>query len=222
MTSAGAVDREAALRRGRGLEWLTLAWNSVEAVVAFAAGVLSGSIALVGFGLYSVIENTSAVALLWRLSVANESSPEQRERAERLSLRAIGVLFLLLAAYVAGDSAWMLWQREVAERSLVGIALTGLSIVAMFWLARAKRRVAAELGSGAMLADSRQTDFCRYLSSITLCGLVLNAWLGWWWADPVAALAATPIIAREGFLSLRGKACGCGHECHGRDSAPAA
>jgi divalent metal cation (Fe/Co/Zn/Cd) transporter len=208
MENAHAI-RVTVLRRARRLEYLTLAWNSLEAVASLIAGALSGSIALIGFGLDSVIENGSAVALLWRLRQANERDEQRRARAEAVALRTVGALFLLLAAYIAAHSAWMLLEREMPERSLPGIVVTALSLVVMPLLARAKRRAAAALDSGALHADSRQSDFCAYLAAITLCGLVLHALLGWWWADPAAALAISVIIAREGILSLRGKTCGC-------------
>jgi divalent metal cation (Fe/Co/Zn/Cd) transporter len=209
MNSALSTTRTTVLRRARRLEYYTLAWNSLEALASLIAGTLAGSIALIGFGLDSVIENGSAVALLWRLRQANEGDEQRRERAEAIALRTVGVLFLLLAAYIAAHSAWMLWQRAMPERSLPGIVVTALSIIVMPLLARAKRRAATALNSGALRADSRQSDFCAYLAAITLCGLVLHMLLGWWWADPAAALVASAIIAREGVSSLRGKACGC-------------
>ncbi len=197
--------RVAAVRRGRRLEYLTIAWNSVEAAVALIAGLLAGSIALVGFGLDSVIEVSSGAIVLWRLFADNE-------RSERLALKVVGVSFLALAAYVAFDSVKTLWLREAPERSLPGIVLAAVSLIVMPLLARAKRRVAADIGSRALHADSRQTDLCAYLSAILLGGLVLNALLGWWWADPMAGLVMTPIIANEGREALRGKSC----ECEGR------
>jgi divalent metal cation (Fe/Co/Zn/Cd) transporter len=159
-------------------------------------------VALVGFGFDSLIEISSGAALLWRL--------HRGERAERAALRMVGVCFLALALYIAGDSARTLFLREAPHSSPAGIALTATSIVVMRLLARAKRQSAASLGSGAMRADARQTEFCVYLSAIVLGGLLLNALLGWWWADPVAALVMMPVIAREGVEALRGKACGCG------------
>ncbi len=210
MDPAPSISRNALLRRARRLEYFTLAWNSLEALASLIAGAVSGSIVLIGFGLDSVIENGSAVALLWRLRQSNERDERRRERAEAIALRTVGILFLLLAAYVAVHSAWMLWQREMPERSLPGMVVAALSMIVMPLLARAKRRTAAELASGALHADSRQSDFCAYLAAVTLCGLGLHALFGWWWADPAAALAITAIIAREGILSLRGESCGCG------------
>jgi divalent metal cation (Fe/Co/Zn/Cd) transporter len=194
-------------RRGRRLEHLTIAWNAVEAAVSIAAGLYAGSIALIGFGLDSVIETTSGAALLWRLHL---DAPARRERAERIALRIVGICFLALAAYVAYDSAMSLYHREKPEESTPGIVIAVASLIAMPLLARAKRKVAVVLKSRALHADSRQTDICAYLSGILLGGLLLNLLLGWWWADPVAALLMVPLIAREGVEALRGEdPCHC-------------
>lgn len=199
-------DREAYLRRGRLLEYLTLVWNSVEAVVAVASGLLAGSTALVGFGIDSIIESSSGAVLLWRL----HEKPGQTDK-EDLALRLVGVSFLALAAWVGWDALNALFRAEAPEESLVGIVLASLSLIVMPALARAKRGVARGLGSPALHADSRQTDLCAYLSAILLLGLGLNAVLGWWWADPAAALLMVPIITREGINALRGEACA---DCH--------
>ncbi len=203
--------RAASVRRGRLLEYLTIGWNSLEGLIAIGSGLLAGSIALVGFGVDSFIEVSSGAALLWRLHL---DSPERRERAEQVALKVVGVSFLALAAYVAFDGVKSLVYREAPEASYVGIALATLSLAVMPLLARAKRRVAAEINSRALQADSRQTDICTYLSAILLGGLILNALFGWWWADPVAALVMTPIIVKEGVEALRGETC-CGDgACH--------
>jgi divalent metal cation (Fe/Co/Zn/Cd) transporter len=208
--SASATDRRALVARGRRLEYLTIAWNGFEAGVALISGVIAGSVALMGFGLDSVIETTSAGILLWRLR--SDAQPEQRERSEHVARRLVGVCFLLLAAYVTLESVHALWTREHAARSIAGILIAIAAVIVMPLLARAKRRVAVELGSRAMHSDSRQADFCAYLSAILLAGLLLNTLFGWWWADPVAALVMVPIIAREGVQGLRGRACDdCGH-----------
>ncbi len=192
--------------RGRRLEYFTIAWNSLEAIAAIVAGLIAGSIALVGFGADSVIEVSSGAIVLWRLV--------SREHRERLALRLIGVSFLALAAYVTFDAAKSLWFREVPEATYVGIAIAALSLVAMPLLAREKRKVAAILNSRAMEADSRQTDICAYLSAILLGGLLLNAVFGWWWADPLAALIMVPIIAKEGSGAIRGETCCDTGDCH--------
>lgn len=208
------IDRSTLVRRGLRLNYATLGYNVVEAVVALVAGLLAGSVALVSFGFDSVIEVTASGAAQWRLRA--DLDPTRRERVEGLTLRVIGGSFLALAAYVAYDSATTLWRREHPERSVVGIAILALSVVVMPLLARAKRRVAAGLGSRALAADAAQTSLCAYLSVIALAGVALNARLGWWWADPVAALTMTPIIVREGLEGLRGEACAdCSDACHG-------
>jgi divalent metal cation (Fe/Co/Zn/Cd) transporter len=197
------------VRRGLWLNYLTLAYNTVEAVVAIAAGLVAGSVALLGFGVDSGIEVTASVAAQWRLRA--DVDPVRRERVERVTHRIIGVSFLLLAAYVAVDSVTTLWGREAPEPSTVGLAVLALSVVVMPILARAKRRVARALQSRALEADAAQTSLCAYLSVIALAGVGLNAAFGWWWADPAAALAMVPIIGKEGIEGLRGDAeC----ECH--------
>jgi divalent metal cation (Fe/Co/Zn/Cd) transporter len=200
MVSRSPVTNHArAVARARGLEYFTIAWNSLEGLIALLAGLLAGSVALVGFGFDSLIEVASGAALLWRL--------RRGERAERATLRMVGGCFVALAVYVACDSTRTLWLREAPRGSIAGIALTGVSVVVMPLLARAKRQAAKSLGSGAMRADARQSEFCMYLSGIVLGGLLLNALLGWWWADPLAGLVMVPIIGKEGIDALRGKAC---------------
>lgn len=204
------LTRARSVRRGRRLEYLTIGWNSLEAAIAIGAGLVAGSIALVGFGLDSIIEVSSGTALLWRLHM---DAPDRRERAEQIALKLVGISFLLLAAYVAFDAVKSLIIREPPEASYIGIGLAALSLVVMPLLARAKRKVAASINSRALQADSRQTDICAYLSAILLGGLLLNALFGWWWADPVAALVMIPIIVKEGVEALRGETC-CEGTCH--------
>jgi divalent metal cation (Fe/Co/Zn/Cd) transporter len=200
-----AINRSQLVQRGRNLEYFTIAYNSAEGLISLVAGFIAGSVSLVGFGLDSLIEVTSGAALLWRLH--RDLSESRREAAERLTLRIVGWCFVALAAYVGFDSGWTLVQHEKPERSIPGIVVAAVSVVVMPLLARAKRRVAVGIGSAAMKADSRQTDFCTYLSAILLGGLLLNAVLGWWWADAVAGLVMVPIIAKEGVDSIRGKGC---------------
>jgi len=197
-----------AIRKGRRLEYLTLAWNLGEAAVAIGAGVFAGSTALLGFGIDSLIESLSGSVLLWRLRHG-----EKGERREKTARKLVGISLLILAAYVAYEAVESLVQREPPAASYVGIGLAILSVIAMPLLARAKRKVAASLDSRAMHADSRQTDICGYLSAILLIGLGANALLGWWWADPVAGLAMVPIIGKEGIEALRGETCGCHEAC---------
>jgi divalent metal cation (Fe/Co/Zn/Cd) transporter len=177
----------------------------MEGLVSVIAGAMAGSASLIGFGLDSFIEVTSGAVVLWRLRQDHRTA--DRERMERASLRVVGACFLALAAYVAWECGGALLRREAPEKSVPGIVIAALSVVAMPLLARAKRNVAAGIGSAAVRADARQTDFCLYLSVILLTGLAMNAMLGWWWADPVAGLAMVPIIAREGWGAIKGQAC---------------
>jgi divalent metal cation (Fe/Co/Zn/Cd) transporter len=203
--------RSASVRRGRGLEYITIGWNLLEGIISIVAGAMAGSISLVGFGLDSLIEVSSGAALLWRLHM---DAPERREQAEARALKFVGICFLALGAYLSIDSAYSLFGHRPPDKSYVGIGIALLSLMVMPLLARAKRRVAASINSRAMQADSRQTDLCAYLSAITLAGLMLNALFGWWWADPVAALVMVPIIAREGLEALRGETCCDEGTCH--------
>jgi divalent metal cation (Fe/Co/Zn/Cd) transporter len=205
MSESAVSGRMAVVQRGRRLEYFTIGWNAIEGGVAVAAGAIAGSIALVGFGLDSVIEVTSGLTLLWRMSV--DADVQRRELNEKRALRIVGACFLLLAAYVAYESTSDLWSRKAPEHSVPGIVLACVSLIVMPLLSRAKRKVGHALGSAAMHADAKQTEFCTYLSAILLGGLLLNAFLGIWWADPLAALVMTPIIFREGVDGLRGKAC---------------
>ena len=208
MPGSHMEDRLSLVRRGRRLEYFTVAWNSLEAAVSIAAGLAAGSVSLTGFGLDSAIEVASGAALIWRLR--HDADEARREDAERITLRIVGACFLALAAYIAYDSLSTLLRREAPETSAPGIVIAAAALIAMPLLARAKRRVAAKLGSGAMRADSRQADFCAWLSAILLGGLLLNAFFGWWWADPASALIMVPIIAREGVDAFRGRTC-CDH-----------
>ena len=199
------MTRRALAQRGKRLEYFTIAWNSLEGLVAVIAGAIAGSISLVGFGIDSFIEVASGSTLLWRMTV--DADVKSREANERLSLRIVGVCFIVLAAYVACESVSDLINKKASEHSIPGIILACVSLVVMPILSRSKKEVGRELGSAAMNADAKQTDFCVYLSAILLGGLLLNAALGWWWADPTAALIMVPIIAKEGFDGVKGKAC---------------
>jgi divalent metal cation (Fe/Co/Zn/Cd) transporter len=199
------VARQAMARRGRRLEYFTIVWNGLEGLIAVAAGIVAGSISLVGFGMDSFIEVTSGATLLWRMSV--DADVEGRERNEKLSLRIVGVCFVALAGYIAYESMFDLIRKTPPEDSIPGIVLACVSLIAMPILSRAKKKVGNALGSAAMKADARQTDFCVYLSTILLAGLLLNAVLGWWWADPIAALVMVPIIAKEGIDGIKARTC---------------
>jgi divalent metal cation (Fe/Co/Zn/Cd) transporter len=201
-----AASRSHHLRRGLRLEYFTVAWNVVEGIVAVGAGVIAGSPALIGFGVDSAVESVSGGVLIWRLATehSGRDDEERIEAVEQRAERLVGIAFLLLAAYVAFESGRALIGRELPDASPVGIGLTLLSLVVMLFLARAKERTAEDLHSHALAADARQTYACWYLSSVTLAGLALNALLGWWWADPVAALGIALILVREGVEALRG------------------
>lgn len=201
-----ALSRPQLLRRGLQLEYLTVGWNIVEGVVAIAAGLLAGSIALIGFGVDSFVETVSGAVLIWRLSSETRGGLDEdaMARVERRAERMVGGAFLLLAAYVAFEAVRSLANAEAPDASPVGVALTAVSIVVMLWLARQKRRTGEALGSRALVADSRQTFACWYLSMVALAGLALNALLGWWWADPVAALGIVVLLVKEGIEAFRG------------------
>jgi len=204
------VARPLLVRRGLRLTYATLAYNSLEGIVAVGAGIGAGSIALIGFGVDSIIELTASVAAVWRLRA--DSGVARREQVEGRSLRVVGACFLALAGYMTYEAVKALLQREAPAASLIGIGLAALSLLVMPVLAHAKRRIALKLGSGALAAEATQTAVCTYLSAILLSGLVLNAQFGWWWADPVAALAMVPLIVREGMEGVRGRSACCAHD----------
>jgi divalent metal cation (Fe/Co/Zn/Cd) transporter len=187
-------------RRAVRLAWATIAWNVVEAVVAIAAGTAASSIALVGFGLDSTVEVMSAVVIVWQF----RGLAEDRERR---ALKLIALSFFGLAAYVAVQAIIDLLRGSGPESSSVGIGLAIASLIVMPMLARAKRRNGNAMGSATVVADSNQTKLCAYLSAILLVGLILNATVGWWWADPIAALAIAALAANEGREAWRGETC---------------
>lgn len=215
MTATASVTRIRAVRRGQWLTWTSLGYNSLEGLLSVSAGLLAGSVALIGFGVDSFIEVTASVAAIWRLRV--DADAQRRAFAERWALRVIGVCFLALAVYLTVDATRSLILRAAPDASLLGIAIAAVSLVVMPLLARAKRQVAKALASRAIGAEARQTDICMYLSAILLGGLGLNALLGWWWADPIAALAMVPFIGWEGREALRGRA-GCDDCVEGGDA----
>ena len=206
-----ARERAASLRRALRLEYLTVGWNIVEGIVAISAALAAGSVALLGFGIDSFVESLSGGVLIWRLRAERKArDPEAIERLELRARKLVAVSLFALAAYVAIDAGKALRFGEKPDVSVVGIALTAVSIVAMRWLARAKRQAARDLGSRAMEADAFQTTACFWLSVITLGGIVLNALLGWWWADPLAALGMTYFLVREGREAWEGRDDCCG------------
>jgi len=193
--------------------WLvgaTLAYNVVEAAVALWAGDRARSIALVGFGLDSLIECAAAAVLLWHLGAERRGiDAEQIESRERMAHRFVGVTFFLLAAYVVAEAGWTLWRQRPPGESVVGIVLACASLAVMPLVSWGKLRAAREIGSRALAAEAKETLACSYLSLCLLIGLVLNAAAGWWWADPLAALLMVPWLVREGREGWEGEECSC-------------
>lgn len=192
-----SVDRRGSLHRGLRLEYFTIGWNTLEAIVGLAAGIAAGSVVLVGFALDSVVEASSGGILLWRLR-AEAHGGRLAEDLERRAIRLVAVAFLLLAAYVGGRAAFDLFVQARPEESPIGIALAVASLIVMPILARLKSNVARDLDSRALQADATQTTLCTYLSGVLLFGLVANALFGWWWADPIAGLGIAAFAAKEG------------------------
>jgi len=194
------------MRIAIGLVAATAAYNAIEAIVAVWSGISARSIALVGFGLDSVIELAAAGALAWRLRVeAGGADAAAVERSERRVHRFVGATFLLLAAYVTAQAGWNLWGRREPEESLVGIGLAAVSLVIMPIVAWGKTRAARAIGSKALRAEARETLACSYLSLTLLAGLAANALFGLWWADPAAALLMVPWLVKEGIEGVRGE-----------------
>ena len=207
--SAASIEtRSDLLRLALRLEWLTVGWNVLEGLVAVAAAVAAGSVALLGFGIDSFVESASGGILIWRLLAEKRTADHHAvERLDRRARRLVAISLFALALYVAIDASFSLWRAERPGASSVGIVVTILSILVMVWLARAKRRAAVALGSRALEADAFQATACWWLSLITLAGIGLNAAFGWWWADPVAALGMTLLLIREGNEAWRGEVC---------------
>lgn len=192
------------------LEWFTVGWTALEALVGIVAAVAACSVALLGFGVDSVIEAASAGVLIWRLHA--ERGAEDLESIRRLDLRAhrlVALSLVALALYIVADACLTLWHRDHPHPSSVGIGLMVVTIAVMYWLARAKRHTAAVLDSCALKADSFQATACMWLSVITLAGVGLNAAFGWWWADPVAALCMPIFLVQEARKAWMGESCGC-------------
>lgn len=199
--------RNALARRVRLLAAATITYNIAEAVVAITAGTVASSTALVGFGLDSLVEVSSAAALSWQFSARDH---DVRESRERLTLKLIALSFFALAAYVVVDSVLAFTGTGEASPSPVGIGLAALSLVVMPFLSWAQRRAGRELGSASAVSDSKQTLLCAYLSAVLLAGLLANALFGWSWADPIAGLVIAAVALKEGREAWRGEACGCG------------
>lgn len=217
----GPRRRDVLRRRVRLIVATTIGYNVVEAVVAISAGAAASSAALIGFGLDSVVEVVSAAAIAWQFA------GRDHETRERTALRIVAFSFFALAAYVGFEAVRALAGGADADHSTVGIVLAAVSLAVMPALSYAERRTGHELGSAAVIADSKQTLICSYLSAVLLAGLVLNSAFGWWWADPLAALAIAGFAVREGLEAWRGDACattagallrnpeadGCGPDC---------
>lgn len=210
------VERRKSLKQGLWLEAFTIGWNVLEGAIAVSAGVLANSIALISFGVDSFIETSSAAVLYWRLEGESKARDlKHAEEVERKAGRVAGVLLLVLAAYIVIDaSRRLLGFGTHAEESGIGLVLTIVSFVVMPVLAWRKLKVAKDLNSRALRADAYETIACVWLSVATFAGLALNAWLGWWWADPIAALLVVPLVVHEGLEGLRGEcdSCSCGHD----------
>lgn len=200
MTAVDTFDRSLLRKQALRLAWATVAWNVIEAVVAIGAGTAAGSVALIGFGLDSTIEVGSALVIIWQFS-GLDAQREQR------ALKLIAASFFALAAYVAVRALIDLASVNEPDPSAIGIALALASLIVMPLLARAKRRTGRRLGSVTVVADSQQTVLCTYLSAVLLVGLVLNATVGWWWADAVAGLVIAALATREGLEAWRGDTC---------------
>lgn len=208
MSTTPPAARSAQLGHALRLEYLTVGWNIVEGVVAVLAGLAAGSVALLGFGVDSFVESTSGSVLVWRLLAERRSADHEHvERIEHLAQRLVAGSLVALAAFITADALRTLWQRDEPAGSPVGIVLLVASLAVMWWLAREKRRVAGQLGSRSLEADAFQTTACWWLSLTALVGLGLNAGLGWWWADPVAALGITVFLVREAREAWRGEDC---------------
>ena len=207
-SQADRIARHRLLDSALRLEYLTVGWNVVEGGIAVAAALAAGSVALLGFGIDSFVESASGLVLMWRLHGERRGrDPRAVERLDRRAHQLVGISLFALAAYITFDAATALAAHRIPERSTVGIVLTTISMGVMLWLGRAKRRAAAALDSRAMAADAFQTTACWWLSVAALFGLGLNALLGWWWADPVAALVMAGLIVREGREAWRGEEC---------------
>jgi divalent metal cation (Fe/Co/Zn/Cd) transporter len=197
------AERDRLIRRAKALSWLSLAWMTVEGAVAITAAILAGSVALLGFGLDSVIEGVASVVIIWRFTGARRLSDEAEDRAQKL----VAVQFFVLAPYVAQDAIRALAGGEHPDTSWLGIGLAISSILIMPWLGRAKQRIGAALGSSATSGEGTQNLLCAYLAAGVLVGLLANVVVGWWWLDPVVALGIAGVAVKEGVETWRGEGC---------------
>ncbi len=207
MDQALGTDRRALIAQAFRLEWATIGWMTIEAAVAIAAAVAAGSLSLMAFGLDSVIELTSALVLIWRLSVELRHGQQFSESAERLASRIGGVLLFALAAYVVASAAWSLWTGHGQQFSAPGLAVTAAAIPLMYWLARRKLKVAEAIGSRAMRADAVESITCGYLAVVVVVGLVAELLTTFWWVDAVTSLAIVWFLVKEGREAWAGEEC---------------
>jgi cation diffusion facilitator family transporter len=208
MASPTASRRPEQVRAALRLEYLTVGWNVLEGAVALVAAMLAGSIALLGFGVDSLVETASGGILIWRLWAERRNADlEAVEAVEHRAQKLVAASLVLLAVFIAFDAGRSLLQQEEPSASPLGIGLTAVSLVAMGWLARAKRQAGRRLNSRALVADAGQTQACFYLSAIVLVGLAANAVFGWWWADPLAAFGVIPFLAYEAREAWLGRDC---------------
>jgi divalent metal cation (Fe/Co/Zn/Cd) transporter len=194
-----------AAKRAKQLSWLSLVWMGAEGAIAITAGILAGSIALIGFGIDSAIEGVASLVIVWRFTGARLSSQAAEERAQKL----VAIQFFLLAPYVTFEAIQHLASAEHPEVSTLGMVLTATSLVGMPWLGRAKQKLALELGSQATHGEGAQNLICAYLAGAVFIGLAGNALFGWWWLDPLAALAVAGVALKEGVDTWRGEGCTC-------------
>ena len=232
MRAQGPDPRARLLQRGLRLEYLTIGWNLVEGVIAVAAAAAAGSVALLGFGIDSFVESLSGLILVWRLRAEQSersraaAEPGDREGSERIETierrarRLVAVSLVVLASYVAVDAGLALLNQERPDPSPVGLGLAAVSIVVMWWLAGAKRAAARSLGSRALAADAVQTLACLWLSAVVIVGVGLNTLLGWWWADPIAAVVLAVLVAREAREAWEGDEDEGGREGESDEAGP--
>ena len=206
-SSGGPVglERDRLIGRAKALSWLSLGWMAVEGSVAITAALVAGSVALLGFGIDSVIEGLASVIVIWRFTGSRRLSEQAEERAQKL----VAVSFFLLAPYIAQDAIRTLISAEHPSSSWIGIGLAVSSIVIMPMLGRAKQRIGARLGSAATAGEGAQNMLCAYMAAGVLAGLLANTLLGWWWLDPAIALGIAAVAVREGLEAWRGEGCAC-------------
>lgn len=205
------AEKTALIKKALLINWILIVYNVIEAIASVTFGIKAESIALVGFGLDSIIEVLSAAILVWRLS--HKGTLEEESKKEKQALFLVGITFFILAAYIGFESILKLWHGDKPEASLAGVIIATLSVLIMPSLGLAKRKIGRKIGSKALEADAMETIICSYLSGVLLVGLALNWLLGWWWADPVAGLLMIYFLVKEGREAVSGDDCR-GEKCH--------